>query len=1074
MPTKFTTSINIIRDKGKELNYFPTPNGLRVVNQIVQDFKNGSRSFNIIGSYGTGKSAFLWAFQESIRKNKRYFGVNFLESQKPEFIELIGEYKSLKKVFSEYFDLKGDNQKPEFLFSEIFNKYYDLGSKNPILFVLIDEFGKFLEYASQNDPETEIYFIQQLSEFVNNPDSNIVLITTVHQNFDAYALGLDQSQKKEWTKVKGRFKEITFNEPVEQLLFLASEHLSKIPIANDYKIEVSRPVSLLSNSKAFNINEEYIGEIAEKLFPLDAISAYVITIALQKYGQNERSLFSFLESTDLTGLYHHSQNKTGFYSISDVYEFLIFNYYNFLNSKFNPDFSAWRAIKSALEKVETSFDENIESYSRIIKVIGLLNINAQAGANLDKEFIQNYAQQCLSINNAELLIDDLILKKIIIYRNHNKRFGLFEGTDLDIQTALIEAETKVNEVSDVVTLIKKYYQLPPVIAKKVFYETGTPRLFEYRISSEPLIEQPSGELDGFINLIFNEKNILDEVINFSKNCEKAILYCYYKSSKAIKDLLFEIEKTKKVIMENSEDKVAVRELNNIVLHQRNLLNHKILNNFTGSKSDIVWVFNGKVIEIKSKREFNSTLSEICNVVYSKSPIFNNELVNKHKISSSIHTAKRNYFKALVFNWDKPQLNFPADKFPPEKTIYLTLLENNNIKLFDENINYEIKPNAQNRFDELWNHSISFLESAKTSKRNIYEFTSLLAQSPFKLKQGLIDFWLPTFLFIKRDDFALFGENGYIPFFTDEVLDLIAKNPKNYEIKTFAIEGVKLDIFNSYRVFLEQTTKDKLSNSNFIETIKPFLTFYKGLPDYSKNTKRLGKEALAIRTAISNSKDPEQTFFEDFPIALGYSVSKIQNSTSHLQQYIVSLQDAIRELRTCYDELVNRVELFIQMDIIGEELPFEEYKKKLQTRFRSIRRHLLLPKQKIFLQRIDSQIEDKKAWLNSLAQALIGNTLEKVKDEDEIILFDKFKAAVLELDSLNKLSKSDYKEDKEDVFDLQITSFTDGTNKKIVRLPKNKRAEIDAIQLDLRKNLSKNNTLNIAALTNLLKEMLKNE
>ncbi len=56
---------------------------------------------------------------------------------------------------------------------------------------------------------------------------NIVLFTTVHQNFDAYALALSQSQKQEWTKVKGRFREITFNEPVEQLLFLASEHLNR-------------------------------------------------------------------------------------------------------------------------------------------------------------------------------------------------------------------------------------------------------------------------------------------------------------------------------------------------------------------------------------------------------------------------------------------------------------------------------------------------------------------------------------------------------------------------------------------------------------------------------------------------------------------------------------------------------------------------------------------------------------------------------------------------------------------------------------------------------------------------------
>lgn len=1072
MPTKFTTSVNIIRDKGKELNYIPTPNSIRVVNQITNDFKKGIRSFNIIGSYGTGKSAFLWAFQESLANNKKYFGVNLLPNPSIDFINIVGEYKSIKDVFADLFGIKNNKNLAENIFSEIFNKYHDLGKKNPILFLLIDEFGKFLEYAAQNDPEKELYFIQQLAEFVNNPDVNIVLFTTVHQNFDAYALALSQSQKQEWTKVKGRFREITFNEPVEQLLFLASEHLNKLPSTSKHTKEILKAKELLIKSKAFNVNIDYINDIVENLYPLDPLSAYILTLSLQKYGQNERSLFSFLESTDHTGLFQHKQTKEGFYTIADVHDYLIFNYYSYLNSRYNSDFSAWKSIKTALEKSEALFEKNTVEYSKIIKTIGLLTINAQAGATLDKTFLVSYAEKCLSIKDAETLIEELEKRKIILYRNYSKRYVLFDGTDLDIQTALIEAGNKVDDVTDVVTLLNKYYQLPPVIAKKVMYKTGTPRLFEYKISAHPISDIPLGEIDGFINLIFNEKNILNEVKSHSAENNEAVLYCYYKNSKSIKELLFEIEKTKKVIAENEDDKVAVRELNNIILHQQNLLTHKILNNFSNTKSEVVWYFKGQQIPIASKKEFNSQLSLICEDVYSKTPRFNNELVNKHKISSSIHSAKRNYFKALINNWDKPQLGFLVDKFPPEKTIYLTLLENNDINLYADEITAEYKPNSKNGFDELWNLSLEYLNSAKNSRRKVSEFVELLSQRPFKLKQGLIDFWIPTFLFIKRDDFALFGDNGYIAFITDEVLDLLMKNPNDFEIKTFAIEGVKLNIFNSYRLFLNQNSKEKLTNSNFIETIKPFLTFYRGLPEYSKNTKRLSKEALAIRNAISSSKDPEQTFFEDFPAALGYSINKIESSKKDLQNYTISLQNAIRDLRSCYDELINRIEGFIQSEIIGENLEFEIYKGNLQNRYKKLRRHLLLPNQKIFVQRLDSEIEDKKAWLNSLVQALINTTLDKIKDEEEILIYDKFKSMILELDSLTNLSKSDFHEDKEDVFDLQINSFFDGISKKIVRLPKSKKTEVNNIEADIRKKLSKDNSLNIAALTNLLKEMLK--
>ena len=95
MPTKFTTSTNIIRDSAREINYIPTPNANRVVNQIANDFKKGIRSFNIIGSYGTGKSSFLWAMQQSLQGNKRFFNFNLLQAPKVEVINFIGEYKSI-------------------------------------------------------------------------------------------------------------------------------------------------------------------------------------------------------------------------------------------------------------------------------------------------------------------------------------------------------------------------------------------------------------------------------------------------------------------------------------------------------------------------------------------------------------------------------------------------------------------------------------------------------------------------------------------------------------------------------------------------------------------------------------------------------------------------------------------------------------------------------------------------------------------------------------------------------------------------------------------------------------------
>lgn len=1072
MANNFTTSVNIIRDTERDFNYIPTPNAMQVVSQIVNDFKKGIRSFNIIGTYGTGKSSFLVALEQSINGTKKYFEPNFIANPKADFIKIIGSHTSIVEQFAEIFEVKTNNSKHENILSEIFNRYHSHGKSNGILFLLLDEFGKFLEYASKHNPENELYFIQQLAEFCNNPKYNIVLITAVHQSFESYAYSLTSTQKQEWTKVKGRFREITFNEPVEQLLFLASEHIAENFDNKTSNSTVEKCLKLATKTKAFNFNKDFLNEIATKLFPLDILAANVLTLSMQRYGQNERSLFSFLESTDHTGLAKFNKKENPFYNLSCVYDYLNFNFYSFLTSRYNPDFSAWSSIRSSLEEVERAFDSNIGDFTKAIKAIGLLNIFSASGAILDDTFLSHYLEFACGVSNPSSIIDNLEKKRIIRFRSHSKRYILFEGTDLDIQTALIEAGNKISEVGDITSLLNKYFQFSPVFAKLYSYEKGTPRFFEFIISEHPINRIPLGEIDGFVNLIFNSKIEVGEIQAASENQKEAIVYCFFKNSTEIKSLLFEIEKIQKVIEENKEDRVARRELENIVESQIRLLNHFITDSLYTDSKEVIWFYNGLPKALSDKRDFNKLLSQVCNEVYYATPIFRNELVNKHKISSSIHTAKRNYLKALANNWDKENLGFEDGKFPPEKTIYLSLLKENGISPIRENSFDLVNINKDSSFNKLWKVSEKFIESAKSGQTRIIDFSEVLRRRPFKLKQGFIDFWIPTFLFIKRDDFAIFNDDGYIPNLSDENLELIAKYPEKYTIKTFDIEGVKLDIFNSYRTFLNQVTESNFNNESFIETIKPFITFYKGLPEYSKQTKRLSSSALKIRTAITSSRDPEETFFVAFPNALGISLTTLQKDNSKLQSYTTNLQNAVRELRTSYDGLIQRFEDFICNEFVGKKVVFEEYKEYLQKRFTKLKKHLLLANQKTFVQRIDSALDDRKAWLNSIAQAVTGRTLEMFSDEDEILLYEKFKSTILELDSLTNISKADIDESNEEVIGIKIDTFFSSINPRIVRVPKNKSIEIEQLKTALKEKLGSDKTSNIAAVLNLLKELLQ--
>lgn len=1066
----FSPSVNIVRDKNLLLDYVVTLNSKRAFNQLINDYKIGFSSFTLIGAYGIGKSSFLWALEKDLKKETDFFGKTNLFPVSVEgidFIRIVGSYNSLITAFAEELGLSTDTLLTSKELIKKLDLYYsELQKKKQGLVILIDEFGKHLEFASKNQPEKELYFIQELAEYANNENKNIILITSLHQDFNGYSRELNQSQQNEWDKVKGRLKEITFNEPVEQLLFVASERVEQLNHQQEFN-DFDRLFEVQKESNLFPLKDYFNKEIARKLLPFDMLSASIMTIALQKYGQNERSLFSFLESNDILSVKEHLRTKNSYYNLTNVYDYLIHNYYSFLSTKSNPHLVQWGAIQKSIERVEGLFENDRVSAIKLVKTIGLLNLFASASGQINLEFLNTYSQIVLDISEPIKIISELEKTKIIRYVKHSQRYILFEGTDLDIELAIDEAGNLIEQVTNVVSRLEDYFEFNFIPAKSYYYRIGTPRFFQFQLTDEPSITLPEGEVDGFIQLVFSEKINTQYLIDFSKDCEEAILFAWYKETHDIRNTLYELSKINKVIAEHQSDSVAIRELENIARHQRKLLNHYVINGMYSDDDQVQWFFKGERIKITSSKLLNQKLSEISHQIYSSTPVFRNEMVNKTKLSPPINTARKSLIKNLVSNWELPDLGYEGSSFPPDRTIYLSLLRETGIHSSTTNI-FGINKPSDHSFDKLWVKSEEFLSSSKYNRRNVNDLIEILLKKPFKLKRGFIEFWVPLFLFTKRDDFALFDKNGYIPDITASTLDILVKNPKDYFVKAFDIAGVKLDLFNKYRSLLEQTEKDKVTNQSFIETIKPFLKFYRDIPDYAKHTSRLSKKSIALRSAIANAKDPEKSFFEEFPIALGYNTVKLlSEDKSILKEYESDLRNSIREIRICYDELVDRMEVFLTEQILGEKSNFPEYKDKLQLRFKSIKKHLLKPNQKTFFQRLMSPLDDRNAWMNSIIQCAVSKDLKLFTDDDEIQAYDKLFEMFQELDNLCELSTKEFNADKEEIIKVEVTSFVEGLQKNFIRLSKDKMKEVELQQEILKKLFVNDKRVNIAALANLL-------
>jgi hypothetical protein len=550
MSNKFSPSVNIVRDREQRFEYIPTPNAERVVQNLNENIVRGIKSFYLVGSFGTGKSSFLLALENQVENGKKIFRtpITFNGSTKYQSFNIIGDYRSLEDTLRE--ELKINKYKD--VIEGLSNHYKKVNSSKKGLLIAIDEFGKFLEYASENQPEKELYIIQKLAEFANDSNKNIIFLTTLHQGFDAYRSKLDEKSRNEWEKVKGRLKEIAFNEPVEQLLHLAAKYLNG-KLKNVSAKEFKNLYHSIITSRVYPLYNSLSENIAEQLYPLEILSAGILARSLQRYGQNERSLFTFLETTNFHKYLY--KNKT-YFNLVDVYDYLLNNFYSLLSSKHNPDYLKWTIIKSTLERAEVLFENDSVDKEKIIKTIGLLNILAPAGSKINSEFLKNYGRLSLNVSNVENEIKALEKNKLIRFQSYSDSYVLFEGTDVDIDLALTDADNYINHNPDLVSKLQEYFNLLYLSAKASYIKKGTPRFYEFIISDHPIQQKPQGESDGIIDLIFNENVDVYKIKSVSENNDEAILYGLYENAELIKSTILEIEKAHYVLEKHADDRVV--------------------------------------------------------------------------------------------------------------------------------------------------------------------------------------------------------------------------------------------------------------------------------------------------------------------------------------------------------------------------------------------------------------------------------------------------------------------------------------------------------------------------------------
>lgn len=1068
----YIPSINIELGISDDFQYIATPNAKNVWSSIVSCYNGGLHSFTIIGSYGTGKSSFLAALERDLTKNTMVLVKNnrVFSTDKYEFLNIVGDYTSLSSLLAVKLNLEEYATSKEVI-DALSKKYDSCRRAGKFLFLIIDEFGKVLEHAAANNPEQELYFLQKLAEFINYPKHNAILLCTLHQNFSSYSYKLSDYQRNEWTKVKGRFKEIVFVEPIEQLLQLTASSLEKHFAILSEKAQQHFLVLFELAQKYKIISPDLKYEDAIKLYPLDPISSVCLTLSMQRYGQNERTLFSFLESADRYSLNVFKPTEEHTFSLVEVFEYVTYNFYTFL-SEANPDSMDWRAIRVAIDRVSSGIIENdhdVVSCLAIVKTIGLLSLFCKS-ISIDDGLLFPYANMALGINNPEYCLKKLTSLKIIRYAEYKKQYILFEGTDIDIEAELFNANSVVPVPVLTEENISCYVHQKAILALSSYYKTGTPRYFQFQISDTPITKDPKDDIDGFINLVFSNKTSLNDVKQASNETGKAILYAFFRKTDEILKHLHEINKLK-YIKENVvfDDRVARKEVENILNFETEQLN-VVLNKALFDPKSVVWIYNAQSLDIKSQRYLNSYLSCICDeFVYQSTPILRNELFNRHKVNSVISTARVNLLNAILENSDKEDLGFDKKTFPPEKTIYYTLLKETCMHRQSEDGSYILGEPLNDNVRAIWNACCKFVNSANKKQRKLSELIAILKSAPYKLKQGVIEYWIPIFLFIKQQDFALYEDGKFVLNVNKEVFELLQKHSDDFTIKAYDVSGVKLEFFNKYRQFFHKDDYIRIQGSSLIDIAKPFFQYISGLNNYAKATYKFDYPFTAkFRDLLLNATDPQKTFLEDLPAAFGY---KDFNREEFLEQYLVLIKQACQELNNCYYNFICRIEKAVT-EHLGLPKEYDEYKTILNNRYRNINKNILTIRTKSFLDRLLAPSENKSEFYAKIGLVIFDKRVEDIKDSEEALFINNLLHLFSELEHFTELTEITTSS-AEEAFNIDFVSTT-GTSvsKKTFRLPESKKADAIAKAEQLSALLSGDDEMDICVLLKLLNDKLK--
>ncbi|MGB2924287.1 MAG: hypothetical protein WBB82_03220, partial [Limnothrix sp.] len=642
----------------------------------------------------------------------------------------------------------------------------------------------------------------------------------------------------------------------------------------------------------------------------------------------------------------------------------------------------WVKIQGLIEDAR----ERSPDILKVLKTIGILNLVTATGKFRATSDLVAWALCDLPDLDQKSkylkVIEELKQKGLITHRKQLDELRIWQGSDFNVELE-INAEVEKSRTS-LTLLLTEVFPLKPLVAQRHYNQKGTLRYFEQRYGDgttawEKLTCSDSS-FDGLI-LYWLDVEPLENIPE--KTAEgKPLIVVKIHDFEVLQKRGLEYRALKTIYKKEPKlqsDGVARREVLHRLTEAGRLLDEAIAQALSWSEGQNSCWISGEQIEIHRIRTFQSKLSDLCDQIYDQSMILDNELINRRELTSQGSKARRELITAMIESGEQPRLGFEG--YGPEVAMYASTLGASQIhRLIDEETWGFMPPDEKSGLATVWQVIEDFCMESTEKARSLDGLYQQLEQPPYGIKQGVLPVILAAVLLHHMDDVGVYQDGTFIPVLGVEHFELLIRYPERFAVKSFAIAGLRSQVFKELESILKSPNLKAVGtmrNATLLTVVTPLYQFAKKLPRYTKQTKRISDEAIAVLKILQKTVEPDELLFSGLPQALGLEAITPERSEEQLtnaKELKVRLVNVLREIHGAYDVLLteSRQLIFKAFGVRSEETKLRE---DLQVRCRYLVGQCIEPTLKRFMLAVLNPEAGDRQWLESLLMIIADKPTE---------------------------------------------------------------------------------------------------